>query len=235
MFSSLQQAWDDAVARNASALTEIVASLLAMLAFHGGTGATRIPRALHATILRVLRPAESALRRLIVIAARDLMAAPEPPASPKASAARAAPHPRKPPARAAFRLFDPRKRFGQRRITYTSLIPRVSFIAPAPPLIPLFQKPEAAPPPAPEPHIGARRLCLRIKALGAALEDLPRPAQRLVRLRARQERKPTFLTPLRPGRPPGHRKIPRLDVDFVLAECHAFALGVLAEPQPDTS
>ncbi len=233
MFSHLQQAWDEAVARNTGALKDIVAPLLAMLALHGGTDASRIPRSLHAAILRVLRPAESALRRLIVIVARDLVAEPEPPAPQAATSSPA--RSGKPPARMAFPLFDPRKRFGQRRTAYTSLTPRISFIAPAAPVIPFFQKPEAPPQPAPQKQVGARRLCLRLKALAAALEDLPHQARRLVRLRARRESKPVFLTPLRPGRPPGHRKIPWHDVDLVLAECHSFALGVLAETQPNTS
>jgi hypothetical protein len=67
--------WDRAIERNSEALKAIVATLFAML---GDAAAARLPRELHRAALRVLRPAESALRRLIVIAARDLKAEPAP-------------------------------------------------------------------------------------------------------------------------------------------------------------
>ena len=64
--------WDLAIERNSEALKGIVAALFAMLGLDGTT-VSRIPHPLHRAVLRVLRPAESAVRRLIVIAARGLV------------------------------------------------------------------------------------------------------------------------------------------------------------------
>jgi hypothetical protein len=60
---------------------------------------------------------------------------------------------------------------------------------------------------------------------------------RFARWQARRERikltRPAaFTSPLRIGRPPGHRKKPVDEVDFVLNECHALARDVLRD---DTS
>jgi hypothetical protein len=73
--------------------------------------------------------------------------------------------------------------------------------------------------------VGAVRLSRRLQALKLALEDLPRQARRLVRLRAKREKVPSlkFKSPLRPGPPPGHRRKPIHEVDEVLAECHWLA------------
>jgi hypothetical protein len=56
----------------------------------------------------------------------------------------------------------------------------------------------------------------------------------LARWRARRALRPglTFTSPLRPGRPPGHRRTPLHEVDRILAECHGLARDALA---PDTS
>jgi hypothetical protein len=97
--------WARAIERNSEALKGILAALFAMLEQAGGATA-RLPRPLHRAVLSVLRPAESAVRRLIVIAARGLTVKPAP--------ARPVPQGltgRGRRDRLAFRLFDPRKRF----------------------------------------------------------------------------------------------------------------------------
>jgi hypothetical protein len=70
---------------------------------------------------------------------------------------------------------------------------------------------------------------LRLHALERALDDLPREARRLVRLRAKREKTPGVLytSPMRPGRAPGHRRIEVHAVDRVLAECHYFAFEAM--------
>ena len=66
--------WDLAIKRNSEALNRIVAALFAMLGLaDAATPVARIPQPLHRAVLRVLWPAESAVRRLIVIAARGLV------------------------------------------------------------------------------------------------------------------------------------------------------------------
>ena len=66
--------WDLAIKRNSEALIGIVADLFAMLGLVGEATVSRIAVA-HSTgpCCAFLRPAESALRRLIVVAARGLV------------------------------------------------------------------------------------------------------------------------------------------------------------------
>ncbi len=66
--------WALAIDRNREALVRIVAALFAMagLTPQGGT-ATTLPNPIYRAILRILRPAESAARRLVVILARGLV------------------------------------------------------------------------------------------------------------------------------------------------------------------
>jgi hypothetical protein len=237
MFHRFDHVWNDAVARNTEALRTVIGSLLGLLSLYGGTEALTLPRGIRATILQVLRPAEAALRRIILIAARDVTV--------EVTASKAKPPEHILKTRIAktrsmsFQLFDPRKRSGQQRVTYTSKVPRIFFIAPDAPFSPLVaQPPEIRPTqnPEPEKQITARRMCLRLKALAAALEDVPRQAKRLVRLQARRDNRKSMIPPLRPGKPPGHRNMPTRGIDYILEECHKFAMGVLAEHRrPDTS
>ena len=65
--------WDLAIKRNSKALKGIIEVLFALLGLDGTDAASRIPRSLHSAVLAVLRPAESAVRRLIVVAARNVV------------------------------------------------------------------------------------------------------------------------------------------------------------------
>ena len=58
--------WALAIKRNSEALKGIVEELFAMLGLVGEATVARIPPPLHSAVLRVLRPAESAMRRLII-------------------------------------------------------------------------------------------------------------------------------------------------------------------------
>mgnify|MGYP001351667103 CR=1 FL=1 len=73
--------WARAIERNSEALNGIVAELFAMLGLAGEAVVGRIPQPLHRAVLHVLRPAESAVRRLIIIAARGLVVKLKPAAS----------------------------------------------------------------------------------------------------------------------------------------------------------
>jgi hypothetical protein len=232
--------WTKAIERNSEALKAIVAALFAMLEQAGGAAAARLPRPLYRAVLSVLRPAESAVRRLIVIAARGLVVKPAP-SRPKPAPPR--PMPARPIGqggrnRLSFQLFDPRKRFAPQRLRRgPRAVPRIHIFGRDPHLVPLWlsRAPSAAPAAPPDDGlIDARRLSLRLEAVKLALENLPRQARRLARLRARREKVPELRlkSPLRPGRPPGHRKRPVHDVDRVLAECHRLACYAM---MPDTS
>ena len=191
------------------------------------------PHTLSRAMLRVLRPAESAVRRLIVLAACGLEV--------KLSPARAMPRGLLSPARAAgasaFQLFDPRKRFvAARRTVAGGGGPHVHLFA-LDPRVPFFQpRPVESPVTVPEPddEADASRLGRRLVAIKLALDNLPRQARRLKRWQARrlQMPSPKFTSPLRLGSPPGHRKQPQEEIDFLLSKCHALAREALSE---DTS
>jgi hypothetical protein len=226
--------WARAVERNSEALIGIVAELFALLGLVGAEMAARIPQPLHRAVLRVLWPAESALRRLIVIAARGLVVKLAPsrpmPAGKVIGKGRGNSRP-------SFQLFDPRKNFNRsRRRAFDRIGPRIHVFGYDPRVVALFPAPQPVvePPPPPDGLVNAERLSRRLQALKFALDDLPRQAMRLARWRLRREKMPSpkFRSPLRPGRPPGHRRKPTHEVDEVLIECHGVAWEAL---KPDTS
>jgi hypothetical protein len=241
--------WPLAISRNRSALLAVVASIFAMIggrvlrpvdaaAGSGlgvqGTGGM-ISRRLRNAALALLRPAESAMRRLIVMAARGVLASPRAarafPGGLGSRTARGLSRPR------AFRLFDPPKRYASRRDAARPRgVPRIrNFLVAqaAPPAAPVAMRPT------PDAPVDAGPIQLRLAALGRALADLPRQAKRLARWRAKQRLRPDGQPrrPLRLGRPPGWRAGARRAVDVVLMECDRLALDVLAGPAPgpDTS
>lgn len=228
--------WIAAVERNHEALKRILASLVAMAGLPGAAALTSplwggrreawggacnftttparrsdcrptLPRHLHRAVLRLLRPAEAAVRRLVIVAARDVVLpalAPPRPRKPKPKPAilrngigtgivlpSHLPHPemrggaeprRTIPARTlSLPLVDPlpRRRRGRRAARGT---PRISF--------PGFSAPSAVAirrPPSPDDLIDAGRLGHRLQALAYALDDLPKHALRFARWRARRD------------------------------------------------
>ena len=226
--------WDLAIKRNSNALKGIIDVLFTLLGLDGTDAASRIPRSLHSAVLRVLRPAESAMRRLIVIAARGVMVKLAP-SRPMAEGHRIGKGSGS--SNPSFQLFDPRKRLAPLRLRkIRRIVPRIHFFGPDPRVAALFPvpKPVAEVPPPPDGLIDAARLSRRLHALKLALEDLPRQAKRLARWRQRRESAPSlkFLSPLRPGHPPGYRRKAIHEVDDVLIECDGFAWEAL---KPDTS
>jgi hypothetical protein len=207
-----------------------------MLGLAGEATAARIPQPLHRAVLRVLRPAESAVRRLVVIAARGLVV----------KLAPSRPMPARPIGRGggsrrpSFQLFDSRKNFAelrQHRRKFTRNPPRIHIFGSDPTVAAILwpaRPPVAVSPPPPDGLVGAERLTRRLQALKLALEDLPRQARRLARWRVRRENAPSpkFKSPLRPGHPPGYRRKPIHEVDEVLIECHGLACYAM---MPDTS
>jgi hypothetical protein len=224
--------WARAIKRNQSALSRIVLALIAMVGLTAENALTRLPGPLYRQALRILRPAEAAVRRLIVIAARGLVVKPSPVRPMPKGLAIA----RKGSRAMAFRLIDPRTRIAlwypkRRKPLPDHLAPRCLTIFKDPNLSPVFQ-PEtsqwrAAPPK--DDSIDAARLNRRLMAIKRALEDIPAQAKRLARWRMRQQAKAKSTSALRPGRPPGHRKKETHDIDAVLKECHALARDV--EPE----
>jgi hypothetical protein len=222
--------WSQAIEINRAALLRIVAGLVAIVGL--GQGAVlRLPAFQYDIATGLLRRTESAVRRLIVMAARGIEVEPAP--------RRAWPEglvlARRPDGAArrtmAFRLYDTRKRISiddaPEAMTITG--PRIRFVG-FDPRIPLFRPPPPKRPSALE-DIDATRLYRRLDAVKSALDRLPAQARRMARWIRRQAQKPQplFLSPLRPGKPPGHRDRGRDDVDLVLKECHALARYALAD------
>ncbi len=274
--------WTLAITRNREALLRLVAALFALagltlppgtppVACHLRAGqklgeavrrtgegeSTMLPRRIYRAVLLVLRPAESAVRRLIIIAACGLILAPR--------ASR--PFPGNIPAGTgqprlhAFQLIDPLKRFSAAMTLVEdtehtdfwaededaeeaedwsdaggkNALPRIS--------LPGYLDAVFAPPvePLDAAFINAAHLGRRLAALKRALENIPREAKRLARWQAKRSlvlanqsgAKPIRLSPNRPGRPPGFRLKATHEVDGILRECHGLMLDRLAAP--DTS
>lgn len=271
--------WNLAIERNREALKRIVAMLVAMAGLANlasplagengpaprgkaeplggaGEGFLTLPRHLHRATLRLLRPAESAVRRLVIVVARGLVVTLPPTRLRKEKPNPAilrngvvlrrgvlpAFPPRTPSARRtiALPLFDPLRPVRPRRAAATG-VPRISL----PGITALFPIPPGRPV-TPDDLIDATRLSLRLKALTTALDDLPRQARRLARWQARSrvvaaaqdaagQGRPRRIWPLRPGRPPGQRSARRRahQIHEILHDLHGLAFDVLEHP--DTS
>ena len=257
--------WNGVVEHNKEALKRILSRLFGMAAGVGGVlspgdGEGLLRRARHSAVLRLLRPAESAVRRLIVVAARGMVVKVPPARPPKpksmapvlrslgiavvlspADIARAAKAARAAAARAArprlpsLPLLDPLKRFGpRRRYVPAHAAPRIWTLGMERTPLPL--------PPSPDDLIDAGRLGRRLQALASALDDLPAQARRFARWKARRDRdrsdparrnSRSRTSPLRPGRAPGNLRKPTHEVHEVLKELHYFAFE--AFHYPDTS
>ena len=197
--------WPLAITRNRDALQRIVAALFAMLAAAASTspacgrgdpqdrsGSFTLPRHLYAAILLILRPAESALRRLILIAAKGLALKP--------CAARLAPAglPAFPSDRTsktpAFALFDPLKRFSIDDFD-TNALPQFNIFYGDDKA---FHTPDLL---ASDKPVDASQLFARLRALRSALSDLPRQARRLARFQARRDLALKSKAPFKPHAP----------------------------------
>ena len=277
--------WNAAIEHHRAALTRILAMLVAMAGLRNeqtaitgqqpepvqsAVGPTdcpspiadrpTLPRHLHRAVLRLLRPAEAAVRRLVIVVARGLVVTPQAPRrgtpTPPPSRFAWSPSPasqgrnlgRGRPQMLALPLFDPLPRWRPRR-PVASGVPRIS--------VPGIAAPFPVPaPPSPLDPLDATRLALRLAALARTLDDLPVAARRFALWQARiavpapprnngdaagrQAKTRTRVRriwPLRPGRPHGQRparsRAPAHPVHTVLDDVHGLALWVL-EPA-DTS
>ncbi len=229
--------WAKAIEINQVALSRIVAALVALLQLQDGGVATRVSHPVYSLVVRVLLKAESAVRRLIVVAARDLAVQPSPARPMPQGIVRSRGDKRSDSRRKSFQLFDTRKRFSDENEEDASDVrgPRIRVVGDPDPRSPLFLATLAS-----QRSIGldgkvdAWKLGLRLMAVKVALDSLPRQAKRLARWRARRVlmNAPKFIVPMRPGPPPGYRKKPKDEIDFVLKECHALAWDALRQ---DTS
>ena len=70
--------WEETVESKREPLLTVVLGLIAAIGLEEGVSIDRISKPLHRKVLRLLRTAESAVRRLIVAAARNIVVEPEP-------------------------------------------------------------------------------------------------------------------------------------------------------------
>jgi hypothetical protein len=232
--------WDRAIKINSEALQRIVAALFAMAGLAGAVMSDVLPRHIYRNILLILRPAESAVRRLILMASRGLVV--KVGVSRPAPAGFSIPQPREgsdtegPERIPAFQIIDPRKRFDWFWKEYANE-PGASAPAGVPRIVSFDGNgPQFAPPPPLYPEDdgpgGPAQLIRRLLAIKGALDDLPKQARRLARWRARREltknpnghlAKGYYTCSSRPGLPPGWSDKRRHDIDDILKECHALA------------
>lgn len=211
-----------------NALAGIVAGLFALLGLGNGAASQRIARGVHRAVGLVLRPAESAVRRLIVLISMTLKTTavpvrPMPSGIVRSSATQTRP---------SFRLFDPRLRLVRKTKTPRAT-PRVSFFGDGEVrTIDLGHKPKTDG--ESDRLIASTRILRRLEALKFALDDLTCQARRLKRALQRRSKVPRLKLqgPLRPGYPPGHRRKSSHEIDDILRRCDWRARQALP---PDTS
>lgn len=198
-----------------TALARIVAGLFALLGLNGGFAPQRIARAVYRTVNLVLRPAESAVRRLIYLVSLTIAAKPATPRPMPSNIVLMG----EAKSRRAFKLFDPRLRL-VRRTKAARAQPRISFFGDGD-VRTIDLGRDAKNVAASDGRIESAAILRRLEALMFALDDLPRQARRLKRALQRRETSPRLKLqgPLRPGYPPGHR-IRRLhEIDDILRRC----------------
>lgn len=247
------------IERNRGELLPIVLGLFALIGLTEGGVVERLSRPVYRKVLGRLKAAEAAVRRLIIVMARDIVVKPRAkrprpskPVNPgkqksqgegegkneASGASRRAP---------SFPLCDPQKRSDagrHRRRRRKGPEPRIHGFGHDPripePLRSLFST-NPAPAPAPQQvekladgTVSARRLCRRLFAILRALTNMEREAERYARWLAQPvaDRHPRRERPLRYGWPPGWRIRPTHEVHRILKECH-WLVGEL--PKPDTS
>jgi hypothetical protein len=222
--------WEMIIERNRERIMTAIAPLLAVLGFDPRR-AGEMPRHFYRSLLILLRPVESAVRRLIFIAARGIIVKLKLSAS--CAFRKGLGLHRDAERVAAFCLIDPLKRFAPEGFEWAEewgreqVLPRISVPG-------LFDPhfPDPIPIPSRDDPIDTGALVRRIQALKAALDNLPREAMRLARWKARGELarqsavrpKRGRLSPFRPGFAPGYHWQEREEIDVILGDCHYFAV-----------
>ena len=203
--------WALAIERNRQPLLRIVAALFAMIGLGEAVRSRACRGRVYRAVLIVLRPAEAAVRRLIVVAARGMVVTPK---TPRPAPAGRIISSRKGQGRVSFQLFDPRRVLAGNHGRYDAVAtgnPRIHVIDVVfDPRIPLFRPARAVARMNPKIRrtdhtVNAGPLCRRLAAIRSALEDLPRQAQRYARWRATASRDPPPEAPTHPCAPARRR------------------------------
>jgi hypothetical protein len=218
--------WTAATAYNQKRLTLIVAEIFALIGLVSGGRLEWLSQLIYLKALRLLRPTESALRRLLVLASAHIIV--------------------KPSLQKPFPIGKIIERKQSDKISFQLCDQRFAAFPAAPkppPLVKLVRTTTANPfnifdamyqpwPEKPERFFAATMI-LRLEAVKAALENLPHQALRMARwLQRRKTRKDRFTEPLRLGPAPGYSKEAKTEINEILYDLHFHARGVL---KTDTS
>ena len=236
--------WDFAIERHREPLLRIVVGLFAMIGLTEGGAVERLSRPLYRLVLGILRPAESAVRRLIIVAARDIVVEPRLSVRFRKGASS--------PAKANTNVARPLNCSIRPRISMAASAvaagtqvpnPNPAFISSI--TIPGFPCSSVRSPRSQRPfpkRMRQSKTTPSMPDLSAAVSPpssarwkicrARRSASRAGGRRPIEERRPKLTTPLRVGRPPGFRQRQTHEVDEILAECHWLARNV---PSLDTS
>jgi hypothetical protein len=224
------------------ALLRVLVGLFALAGLKPGTGVIEtLPRGVKYAILKVLRRAESATRRLVAIEAEkldDVDYVPPPKheksGAKRSGAKRSGEKKTRAPRMPQFQLIDPRKFFEELYPNRRARRAAKKLQRGGPPKL-LFRydcfdgQPacEAWSDPLPEltsdDLLTATGICRRMQALHHALNDLPAQAARMKREIAKRKAAkpgPGSVPPLRIGLPPGYRKGGKDEIDLILRACH---------------
>jgi len=224
------------------ALLRVLLGLFAMAGIEPeGEGITSLPRGVKFAILKVLRRAESATRRLIATKTRGQEIPVYVPPAPRDKPSRKGSGKTRAKRVPQFSLIDPRsyheelhphrqpRRAQRKRRSEPRLLFRLAGLDGQPDY---EEWSEADPVLSPDDELTAVSLCRRMQALFHALNDLDGQAQRMIREIAKRRAAkpgPGSVPPLRGGNPPGHRKKSIDEVDEILEACHWLATR---EPEP---
>ncbi len=212
--------WPLAIDKNREKLLRIILALMASLGLVNGGKLTTLPYYLYKRALQIIRPAEAAVRRLIMMAAYDLKLRGfnlAPPGRQVGKADGEGNFRRRNEVASAlqnpsFHLIDPLKPFTEESPDYSEFGPSLN-----------EDVASSNHTPTPATSLGRRLLALK-----RALHTIDKQARRLTRWYALRDQAlaqnhPHRLSPLRPGFPPGYRKKPIHEIEHVLLDCHSLA------------
>lgn len=216
--------FDAIIEINRIALLRVMAVMFDAVGIEEGGSVGVVKQRIRLLVLRMLGPAEAAVRRLIFLKARDL---PTPEHVSRPAPDKTIPRGDGRSKRRAFPLFDKRKRQGGgRKERPSGPGPRIFFLDGSDP--DYTPEPEKAPV-QPDDLVDANSMCQRLNAALDALRDLDKQAKRLKRAEARRKLSPRLAGQgvLRGHLPPCHRMKGRspgeIAVDEILESLQYFA------------
>ena len=210
-----------------------------------------VTRSIRNAIFRVLRPAESAARRLIFVETQGMDSVEYVPPPERKKTKRKGPPVKRGKRKPLFRLIDPRKfleelypnrrkrtrRPKRQPSTEPRMLARVTGFDGQPDCV-IWSTPDVVA--MPGDLVDAAQMLRRMEALQGALNDLPGQARRMLREIAKRKAAPPgprSVPPLRYGPAPGYLKDGTHEVHMILSECHKLAVppAVIEPVEHDTS